>query len=167
MDTSQVSCEDINSFFHRCEYLDYLVTRPISHIRPNWELIWDYENDKYLVEENSYSNLLNILIAELGTVNPPSKYHDNEDRLAEHVISDLGWNVKKINGCWVGEDYEAILEQGSFNDIQQENLVLAAAGRIRAAIIRGQLRFDDMEQWHQKMLASVLACILYHRTDYE
>jgi len=89
MDASQVSSEEIISFFHRCECLDYLVTRPLSHIRPNWELIWDYENEKYLVEEDSYSNLLNILISELGAVNPPSKYHDHEDRLAEHVISDL------------------------------------------------------------------------------
>ena len=30
-----------------------------------------------------------------------------------------------------------------------------------------QLHFDEMEQSHQKMLAGVLACILYHRTDYE
>ena len=167
MDASQVSSQEILSFFHRCEYLDYLVARPLSHIRPNWELIWDHENEKYLVEEESYSNLLNILISELCAVNPPSKYHDNEDRLAEHVISDLGWKVRKINGRWVGEDYEAILEQGSFSDIQQKNLVLAAAGRIRAAIVRGQLHFDDMEQGHQKILAGVLSCILYHRTDYE
>jgi len=167
MDASLVSSEDIESFFHRCEYLAYLVTRPLSHIRPNWELILDYENEKYLVEEDSYSNLLNILIAELSTVNPPSKYHDHEDRLAEHVISDLGWNVRKINGRWVGEDYVAILEQGSFSDRQQKDLVLAAAGRTRAAIIRSQFRFDDMEEGHQKMLAGVLSCILYHRTDYE
>ena len=167
MDASQVSSEDIISFFHRCGYLDYLVTRPLSHIRPNWELTWDYEKGQYLVEEESYANLLNILIDELSNVNPPSKYHDHEDRLAEHVISDLGWSVRKINGRWVGEDYEAILEQGSFSDIQQNNLVLAAAGRIKAAIIRGQLHFDDMEQSHQKILAGVLACILYHRTDYE
>jgi hypothetical protein len=47
------------------------------------------------------------------------------------------------------------------------DLVLAAAGRIRSAIIRGQFRFDEMEKAHQKILAGVLSCILYHRTDYE
>lgn len=167
MDALQVPSEDIVSFFHRCEYLGYLVTRPLSHIRPNWELIWDYEKKEYLVEEESCSNLLNVLIAELANVNPPSKYHDHEDRLAEHVISDLGWNVRKISGRWVGEDYEAILEQGSLSDIQQKNLVLAAAGRIRAAIVRGQLHFDDMEEGHRKILAGVLSCILYHRNDHE
>lgn len=167
MDASKVKRKEIISFFQQCEYLGHLVTRPLSHIRPNWELIWDHEKKEYLIEEDSYSNLLNILIKELSTVDPPPKYHDHEDRLAEHVNSDLGWNVNKINGRWVDEDYEAILEQGSFNDIQQKNLVLAAAGRIRAAIIRGQTHFDEMEQSHQKILAGVLAIILYHRTDYE
>jgi hypothetical protein len=122
MGASRVSSVDIESFFHRCEYLACLVTRPLSHIRPNWELIWDYENENYLAEEGSYSKLLNILIAELSTVNPPLKYHGHEDRLAEHVISDLGWDVRKINGRWVGEDYVAILEQGSFSDKQQRDL---------------------------------------------
>jgi hypothetical protein len=167
MDASQVKREEVASFFQQCEYLGYLVTRPLSHIRRNWELIWDHENDEYLVEDDSYSDSLNTLIEELATVNPPPKYHDHEDRLAEHVNSDLGWNVKEINGRWVGEDYEPILEQGNLNDIQQKNLVLAAAGRIRAAIIRGQTHFDKMEQSHQRILAGVLAIILYHRTDYE
>ena len=167
MDESKISDEDIVSFFECCDFLDYFVTRPLSHIKGNWELIWDDEKSQYVDEEDSYAKSLNGLIKELSTVNPPSKYHDNEDRLAEHVISDLGWNVKKTKGRWVGEDYDVILQQGSFSDLQQQNLVLAAAGRIKAAIIRDQLHFDDMEQSHQLMLASVLACILYHRTDYE
>jgi hypothetical protein len=45
--------------------------------------------------------------------------------------------------------------------------VQAAAGRIHAAIDRGQLHFDDMEWSHQVILAGVLAAILYHREPQE
>lgn len=167
MKPEEITKEHIISFFEWCDFLDHLVTRPLSHIRPHWELIWDHENHKYIEVKDSYASMLNTLIDELSEVEPPKKYHDNEDCLAEHVISELGWNVRKEKGRWVGEDYGAILEQGSFNDIQQKNLVLAAAGRIRAALMRDQQHFDDMELSHQKMLANVITIILYHRTDYE
>ena len=42
--------------------------------------------------------------------------------------------------------------------------MLAAAGRIRAAVIRGQTHFDQMEESHRRMLAALLLVILYHRT---
>ena len=58
-----------------------------------------------------------------------------------------------------------MLEQGGFNDIDEKNLVLSACGRVKAAIDRGQLHFDDMEKFHRKMLADVLAIILYHRDN--
>ena len=156
---------DIKSFFKRSELLSYLVTRPLSHINGNWELIWDYENQEYEPEEESFASLLNQLINELNEVEPPARYHENEDCLAKYVISDLNWKIKKINGRWVGQDYSVILQQGGFVDINERNLILAASGRIKAAIERKQFNFDDMEQSHRKMLADVLACILYHRMD--
>lgn len=157
----------IISFFDRCDCLDHMVTRPLSHIRGNWELMWDFDSSKYLIEEDSYANILNDLIEELSEHLPPEEYHDHEDLLVENVIKDLGWDIKKIDGMWVGEDYDVMLEQGSFNDIQQNNLVLAAVGRIHAAIERNQMNFDEMELEHQKMLGNILTIILYHRTDYE
>lgn len=145
--------------------MDRLALKQLSHIKENWELAWNNEDEKYEPEENSYAEKLNQLIVELGRVDPPKKYHKNEDCLVEYVIANLNWKIRKINGRWVGEDYVAILEQGGFNDIDRNNLILAAAGRIKAAIDRNQHHFDEMEQSHQKILADVIAIILYHRTD--
>ena len=41
------------------------------------------------------------------------------------------------------------LEQGGFSDDDQQNLLIAAAGRIKVAIDYNQLHFDDMEKGHQ------------------
>jgi hypothetical protein len=164
MEPSDLKSENVKSFFKQSDSLAYLVTRQLSHIKCNWELIWDSEKQEYLPEEDSYAELLNQLINDLNAVSPPSRYHENEDCLAEYVISNLKWNIKKVGGRWVGQDYAAILEQGGFNDINQENLILAAAGRIKSAINREQFNFDEMELSHQKILGNVLACILYHRT---
>ena len=49
----------------------------------------------------------------------------------------LNLNIYKENGRWNGEDYDAILEQGGFMDLNEKNLVLAAVGRIMTAIDRG------------------------------
>ena len=151
-------------FFSNSDLLDYLVLKPLSHIKGNWELTWDNDKQEYVVEEDSFAELLNQLIEELGSVNTQSKYHDNEDRLAEYVRLNLNWKIKKVGKLWVGADYAAIIEQGGFRDINQEQLILAAAGRIKAAIDRNQFYFDDMEESHQKILAAALAIILYHRT---
>ena len=156
---------DSISFFSQCDFLDCFVLRQLDHIRPNWELSWSGEPELYEPEEDSYAENLNNLIRELGSVAPPKKYHDHEDRLAEYVIAKLNWKIEKKNGRWVGQDYSSILGQGGFGDLDEENLVLAAAGRIKAAIDRGQTNFDEMEMGHQIMLADVLAVILYHRTD--
>jgi len=153
------------NFFNQSDVFDHEALRPLSHIRGNWELTWDSERNRYFEEENSYANVVNNLLEELEQCDPPSKYHDNEDRLAYYVIKKLKWPIKKVGGRWVGEDYEIILEQGGFDDCGQKDLVLAAAGRIRAAVIHGQTHFDEMEQSHQHMLAAVISIILYHRTD--
>jgi len=155
---------DTRTFFSNSELLGYRVLRPLSHIKGNWELMWDVDKRQYETEEESYAALLNQLIEEIGRAAVPSRYHDNEDCLAEYVRSSLNWKIEKIGGRWIGEDYAAILEQGGFHDIDEENLVSAAAGRIVAALNRNQCRFDDMEQSHQKMLADVIAIILYRRT---
>src|SRR3989339_643975 len=153
---------DTIRFFWQCEFLDHFAVRQLSHINANWELRWNREEGKYEPEEDSYAEKVNQLIEELGQVDPPRKYHENEDCLAEYLITNLNWPIKKVNGRWVGADYTVILTQGGFDDINEENLILAAAGRIKAAIDRKQYNFDDMERSHQKMLAAVIAVILYH-----
>jgi hypothetical protein len=156
----------MKSFFARSIVFDHQVVRPLSHILPNWELTWDDSAGEYEEEEDSYAKLLNELLVELEPTVPPSKYHDNEDRLAEHVRKHLNWKIRKEGDRWVGEDYYLILEQGGFHDVDQRELVLAVAGRIRAAKDRGQLHFDDMEKSHREMLAAVITIILYHRTQF-
>jgi len=64
-------------------------------------------------------------------------------------------------------DYLALLEQGAFDIQGIRNLVLAASGRVHAAIQRGQMHFDDMERSHRIILAGVLGAILYHREPFE
>lgn len=155
----------MKTFFQNSGNLDYEVLRPLSHILPHWDIIWDDENQCYLEEEGSFAKYVNELIEQLELATPPSKYHDNEDRLAEYVITRLKWPLTKVNGRWKGADYDSILEQGGFDDIDQDSLVLAAAGRIKAAIDRKQLHFDDMEGSHRRMLGAVLSIILYHRSN--
>ncbi len=157
--------EKIRKFFAWSERLDYLVLRPLSHITLNWELTWDHDASRYEPEDNSFAELMNLLIDDLSASPLPNQHHKTEDSLAAYVIEHLKWPIRKINGRWVGADYESILEQGGFHDVDQKQLVLAAAGRIRAAIKLGQLHFDDVEESHQRMLAAVLTIILYHRYD--
>lgn len=150
-------------FFKNSWLLDHMVLRRLWHIKPNWELTWD--GHEYEPEEDSYASLLNKLIDELSHLIPPQKYHDHEDRLAEYMRDKSSWDIKKVDGCWVGAPYGFILEQGGFGDIGQKDLKLAVAGRIKAAIDRGQKHFDDMEDGHQKMLGDVLTIIMYHQSD--
>ena len=157
----------MKSFFadSGADCLDREVLRPLSHIHANWELTWDDAAQRYREEEDSYARELNKLIEELDNAAPPAKYHDNEDRLAEYVRKHLNWNIQKVGNRWIGEDYAAILEQGGFHDIDEKELVMAAAGRIHAAIAFGQSHYDDMEESHRRMLAAVISVILYHRTE--
>ena len=67
----------------------------------------------------------------------------------------------------IDAEYGAILEQGGFNELNQSELILAAAGRIHAARIRGQNHFDEMEESPRRILADVLTIILYHKTKSE
>jgi hypothetical protein len=158
----------MTSFFARSSFFDMDVLKPLSHILPYWELTWDPSTQKYIDEPGSYAAVVNTLISELeATTTPPGRYHDNEDRLAEYVVKHLKWPIRKEGNRWVGADYNSIIEQGGFKDINERNLVLAAVGRIRAAIDHGQTRFDDMEESHRRMLGAVLSVILYHRTPHD
>lgn len=154
---------DIKGFFDNSGLLDYLVLRPLSHIRENWELMQDNVNEEYEREDDSFASNLNELILELSKTTSPAKYHVNEDKLAEYVKKHLNWSINKVSNRWKGEDYEMILEQGGFHDINETELVQAATGRIQTALDLGQLHFDEMEDSHRKILAGVLCIILYHR----
>ena len=155
----------IRDFFANSETLDYLSLRQLSHITLSWELFWDHEKNEYVREDGSFASLLNDLIEEMSAIIPPAKYHDHEDVLAQYVIEKLNWDIKKVGNRWIGGDYQSILEQGGFNDLEERNLVQAATGRVVAAIDHGQLHFDEMEEGHQKILAGVMAIILYHRDN--
>jgi hypothetical protein len=157
----------LNPFFANSDLLDREVLRPLSHIYGNWELDWNKETNEYMAEEGSYASLLNKLIAEIDSTSPPARYHDNEDRLAEYVREHLKWKIHKEDNRWVGEDYEWIIEQGGFDDLNEQHLIQAAAGRVRAATDHGQKHYDEMEESHRLMLAAVLSIILYHRTPLE
>lgn len=153
----------INDFLANSEEIDFSVLKPLSYINTGWELTWDAIKNKYFEEDGNFSKLLNELIEKLGKELPPIRYHDNEDTLAEYVKQNLNWDIQKVGSRWTGEDYETILTQGGFSDVDEKNLIKAAAGRIKAAMDFGQIHFDDMEKSHKSILASVLTIILYHR----
>lgn len=161
----------VKDFFAWSDWVQYYVLRPLSHIRSAWDISWDHATEKYDEENDSFGNLLNNLIEELDACAPPTRYHDHEDELGIYVQQRLKWDIKKAGFSWVRADgsrlqpldYIVMLEQGGFDDLGQAGLVKAAAGRIQAAINRGQNHFDEMEDSHMYMLAGVLSAILYHR----
>lgn len=162
--------EHTKNFFANSDGLDHMALRPLSHILPNWELTWDNEKEQYLEEKGSFAGMLNKLIIELVQTTPPAKYHDNEDVLAGYVMSHMKWPIEKIKGRWgiegyVKQDYASILEQGAFNDREQNNLIKALAGRVQDAMKYGKIHFDDMELGHREILAAIIAIILYHRSN--
>lgn len=157
--------QDLINFVKHSELFDYMVTRPLDHILPNWELMWDDNTNRFIPEEDSFAEKVNKMLDELVDMPIPDKYHDNEDILAEYVQKHHNWNIVKVNGRWISYDYREILNQGSFGDADQKNLLAAAKGRIAAAIQHGQTKFDDMEYGHQRILAMVLASILYQRSN--
>lgn len=155
--------------------MEHDVLRPLSHIRSNWELQIDPKTGRYMDEEDSFAWLFNLLVDHLAEAKPPSRYHDNEDRLGEYVQKNLNWGIRKQGETWRNadgsrlntSDYLAVMEQGGFDLNGIADLVEAASGRVHAAIVRGQAHFDEMEQSHQVVLAGVLAAILYHLDAHE
>ncbi len=153
---------EVIDFFANSEDLLDFVLKPLEHIRGNWDLIWDSENECYVEEEDSFGAEVNQLINELATIDAPQNYHEFEDKVA-FFQSETWKHIIKVGRFWEGAGYASILEQGSFKDYKQESLVTAAAGRIKAAIERDQLFLDDMEDGHKSMLCALLSIILYQR----
>jgi hypothetical protein len=167
--------QQVLNFFRASEFLEHEVLRPLSHIRGGWALYVDPDTEKYEDEEDTFAWLFNHLVDKLSQATPPTNYHDSEDRLGEHVQRSLNWRIRKQGGIWVNEsgnrlspnDYLATLEQGGFRLEGDQDLLDAAAGRVRAAIRHGHTHFDEMERGHQVILAGVLAAILYHWEPHE
>jgi hypothetical protein len=157
------SQDDVRSFFAWSDWLDYMVLRPLSHIAINWETRWDRGEKRYRPEPFSFAEDLNIVIELVATCPRPLKYHDHEDVFAERVLMQLKWPIQKKGARWIGADYPSILEQGAFDDLDQQSLIAAATGRVHAALDRGQKELDDMEDRHLHMLAALLSIIIYHR----
>jgi len=156
---------NVIEFFDQSDFLDYEVLRPLSHIRGNWELSTGTDNFHFEIEEGSFAKELSELIDELDVTEIPSRYHDNEDLLAEYVRDKFNQEITKVGNRWVGSDYRITLQDGGIFDIDETNLVQSAKGRIVAAQERGQSHYDDMEYGHRKMLAVILTLVLYHRAD--
>lgn len=154
----------MENFFANSALLEYFVTKPLSHIRNNWELTWKEETKCYEIEEDSYANDLNLLIQEIKNTPIPNSYHVNEDLLAEYVKNKLGWPIYKEGDRWMCDDYRAIINQGVFGPDGITNLLQAIAGRVCAARNHGQMHFDDMEQGHRLILGFAMATILYVRS---
>jgi len=155
--------DDIRGFFGWSEVLNYLVLRPLSHITLAWEMRWDPVARRYEPEPGSFADDLNAIIELIAKAAPPDRYRDNEDRIAERVVCDLGWPIQKRGTRWVGADYATILEQGAFRDMRQRDLIAAAAGRVRGAFAHGHRHIDEMEDSHRTMLTALMAIIIYHR----
>lgn len=153
----------VKAFFAWSDHLDYDVLRPLSHITSNWEASWNFEDERYEPEHNSFAADLNAVIDQIADTPRPDRYHDHEDTLAEAVIRSLNWPIQKKGNRWIGADYESILEQGAFDDLNQRDLAASAAGRVHAALDRDQVHYDAMDQAHAHMLSAVLTVMIYHR----
>ena len=152
------------AFFAWSDILDHEVLRPLSHIRAAWELTWDHGAQRYEPEEDSFAADVNDLIECIASTPRPARYHDDEDVVANYLASRSGSGVTKVGHRWVGADYFHILEQGGFDDIDQQHLRRAATGRVCAAIERGQPTYDAMEKGHRRMLGEIMTIILYHHS---
>jgi hypothetical protein len=155
--------DKIKEFFKWSGLLDEEITKRLQHIKSNWELQWDFEEEQYIEEENSFSPELNKLFIEFSKYKPVKNYHLQEDKIVEFLNEKRNTKIKKEGKRWIVVDYGQTLEQGAFSDIEQYNLKQAAIGRIYAAIKRNQNNYDDMEESHRFILSEILLSILYHQ----
>lgn len=101
-------------------------------------------------------------------MNPPRKYHGNEDKLAEYLCNERGWKIKKVGSLWKRKDgtkldYPCLIEQGCCGVASNlDELKTAIAGRIKAAKDHGQLHYDQMESNHRDILSASMAVWLFH-----
>ena len=158
--------EDLILDFIDCsDIFDHMVLRPLSHIRGNWELQWNYEKLEFLEEEDSFAKDLNQLLRDIADYELPCnyRYHASEDIIARLVKKHLHWNIyRDRRGFWHGAEYIWIIEQGTLYDIDQQEILKALKGRILAAIVRKQ-KFSDIDSGHQAMIAGLFSIILYVR----
>lgn len=154
----------IHNFFANSDNILYFVLKPLEHIRSNWDVFWDHDNECYQEEDDSFATELNQLINEIAAIEAPNNYHKHEDRVARYLQSENWMYIWKKGRFWRGSEYKIILEQGSFKDFNQEELILSAAGRVKAAINRQQFHLDEMECSHKYMLCAILSIVLYQRT---
>lgn len=157
------SADTVRAFFARSDALDYLCLRPLDHIAPSWEVVWDLDGLRCVPEEDSFAADLNLAIDEIaGAVRPP-RYHDDEDALIEAYLGASKWPQQKKGNRWIVADYASLLEQSASADLHEARLVSAATGRVHAALDLGQMHFDSMEEGHRRILAQVVTIILYKR----
>ncbi|MGF1680201.1 hypothetical protein [Photobacterium minamisatsumaniensis] len=152
----------MRNFFEHCDYFERLVTKPLFYIKPEYELDW--LDGKLVEREDSFACYLNQLFDELDNVVSPNNYHKYEDIIAEYCALEEP-TIRKKGILWIGQDYGWILENGSYDDIDEQNLVLAIAGRVKAAKRFNQCNFDEMEHGHRTMLTELLQCFIYHRSN--
>ena len=155
-------------FFYKSELLDYEILRGLSHILPNWEIRWNDNTKFIIIEEDSFWNELNKLFHELDVIFKSNKYieedyHKYEDILADYVKDNLNWNIDKINWLWNWADYRSIIEYWWFKDLNQEYLILSLYWRIQKSKFYGIYRYDDLDNWHRKMIANLISVIIYQR----
>ncbi|GHY52645.1 hypothetical protein VCSRO70_3444 [Vibrio cholerae] len=150
----------MRKFFENCDYFERLVTKPLYYIKHEYELNW--LDGKLIESEDSFACYLNQLFDELDNVVAPEYYHQYEDIIAKYCELDEP-TIRKKGKLWVGQDYGWIIENGAYDDIDQENLVLAIAGRVKAAQRFHQNTFDEMEERHRVMLSELIQCFIYHR----
>jgi hypothetical protein len=161
------SRQAVRDFFAHSLVLDHDVLRPLAHVKGNWETTWDDTTLRYEHEEDSFAKHLNALVDDIADTAVSTRYHDNEDVVANYVAVRPQSGIVKKDGRWIGASYGWILEQGGFDDIDQGELLTSAIGRVAAAIERKQLHYDEMEKGHRLMLGDILTIILYHRSNYE
>ena len=167
------SAENVMAFFSGSCLLDGEVLRPLSHVRSNWELMPDI-GGLYEIEEDSFAGMLNSLVSEIAATTPPSDYHSYENSVAAYMnlVRDETYTLRKGRWRYAADgrtlsvhELTYMLEQASCDSNDIPDLVLAAAGRVRAALKFEQHHYDEMEGGHRIMLAALLTIILFRRSD--
>ncbi|MEO9168505.1 MAG: hypothetical protein ABI230_08890 [Aestuariivirga sp.] len=172
--TIQFNEPNVVDFFSSSDLLDHDALRPLSHIKFSWELT-SGDSDIYRPEDDSFAVDLNMLISQIAGASPPANYHYYENsaaRLYAYLNSD---RYALIKGFWCdapsgirlsSEEVCGMLEQATAGQDDVPSLVLAAAGRVNAALRFGQTHYDEMEVGHRLMLAGLITIILFRRVDF-
>lgn len=168
------SREAVLYFFRRSSFLDHAVLRPLSHVSPDWELQSDGDDDHYLEEDGSLAAHLNVLIENIANSSPVLDYHSHENELASGYQEVSSGEIYLEGNLWLdrktGRPIEKdmvghMIEQSTAGWDDLPELVLAAAGRVAAALRFGISHFDDLDSGHMQMLAVIMTDIIFRRCD--